>query len=177
MVVGAVIVVLLVRTFLFQAFYIPSGSMEPTLKVHDRVLVNKLSYKVHSVHRGDIVVFDRPTCQSKDTPGWATCGESATIKDLIKRVVALPGETISLRDGAVVVDGRRLTEGYVHGQTTEPICAFPRQSYKVPEGDVFVMGDNRHNSTDSRCFGPIPKSKIVGRAFIRVWPLGRIAFL
>jgi signal peptidase I len=143
------------------------------------VIVNKLSYKFHDVNRGDIVVFDRPTCKGSDVPGWATCAESDKIKDLIKRVIALPGDTIELRDGRVWINGRDLSESYVHGQTTDPICAFPSNpaKYTVPKGDVFVMGDNRHNSTDSRCFGPIHTSRIVGRAFIRVWPLGRVAFL
>jgi len=184
-IVGALLVVVVIRTFLFQAFYIPSPSMYPTLKVGDRVLVNKLSYEAHGVHRGDLVVFDRPTCKGKERPTWATCTEGGEIKDLIKRVIALPGDTYELRDGAVYINGQKLHEPYVAKEATGvqkqslPICLFPTASFKyvIPDGDVFVMGDNRTNSTDSRCFGPIPKSSIVGRAFIRVWPVSRIAFL
>ena len=181
-IVGALVVVVVIRAFLFQAYYIPSPSMYPTLHDGDRVMVNKLSYKVHGVHRGDIVVFNRPNCKGKELPSWATCNEGNEIKDLIKRVIGLPGDTIELRSGTVYVNGRALKESYVfkdangHAVQSLPICAFPG-SYKVPDGDVFVMGDNRTNSTDSRCFGPIHKSTIVGRAFIRVWPLGRIGFL
>lgn len=177
-IVGALVVVLVVRAFLFQAFYIPSASMEPTLRINDRVLVNKLSYKLHGVHRGDLVVFDRPDCKGAEMPAWASCNEASNIKDLIKRVIALPGDTITFRDGHVYIDGKLLKESYVHGKPTQPLACAPfPPSYTVPKGDVFVMGDNRDNSTDSRCFGPIRKSSIVGRAFIRVWPLGRIAFL
>lgn len=174
--VGAVIVVVVVRTFFVQAFYIPSASMQPTLRKNDRVLVNKLSYTLHSVHRGDVVVFDRPSCDAANTPVWASCEATGQIKDLIKRVVGLPGDTITVQDDHVLVDGKRLSEPYTHGLPTRLICSFPG-TYRVPKGDVFVMGDNRTNSTDSRCFGPISEKIIVGRAFVRVWPLSRIGFL
>ncbi|MEO9224176.1 MAG: signal peptidase I [Acidimicrobiales bacterium] len=176
---GALILVVVVRAFFFQAFFIPSASMESTLKVHDRVLVNKLSYKFHSVHRGDIVVFTRPTCDHKEhpqLPTWALC--TSEDKNLIKRVIALPGETIELRDGAVYIDGRKLKEPYVHGEpsNTANCLAFPG-TYRIPKGFVFVMGDNRTDSADSRCFGPIPKGTIEGRAFVLIWPLNRLALL
>jgi signal peptidase I len=161
-VVAALLAALLIKTFLLQAFYIPSDSMNPTLVTGDRVLVNKLSYHFHDVHRGDIVVFKRP-------PGE----NDPTIKDLIKRVIGLPGETIEGRDGQIVVDGRVLNESYV--AKNSPMSDFaPR---KVPPGHYFVMGDNRGNSKDSRVFGPISKSLIVGRAFIRVWPISSISLL
>ena len=161
-VVGALIVALVVKTFLIQAFFIPSLSMYPTLDKGDRVLVNKLSYKLHDVHRGDLVVFERP-------PGQP----ASTIKDLIKRVVGLPGESIEARSGVVYIDGKRISEPYlVDGVTTENL---PRQ--KVPQGEVFVMGDNRGDSADSRVFGPIDEDSIVGRAFIRVWPIPDIHLL
>lgn len=171
---AALLVVLLLRTFLVQSFYIPSPSMEPTLKKNDRVLVNKLSYKLHAVHRGDVVVFSKPDCQQ--TPAWASCGATSADKDLIKRVIGLPGDTLSLRNGHVLVDGHRLKEPYTHGTQTYKICAFP-STYTIPAKQVFVMGDSRQNSTDSRCFGPIPDSKIVGRAFVRIWPPGRLGTL
>jgi signal peptidase I len=155
-IVGALLVALVVKTFLIQAFYIPSASMEPQLAIGDRVLVNKLSYRLHDVNRGDIVVFERP-------PGDAGDPE---IKDLIKRVVALPGETVSGRGGQIFIDDRPLREPYI-GQE-EIIADFGPT--KVPNGRVFVMGDNRDNSKDSRVFGPIKESIIVGRAFVRVWP-------
>ena len=105
-IVGALLVALLIKTFLLQAFYIPSRSMEPTLRIGDRVLVNKLSYKVHDINRGDIVVFERP----KDEPPDA-------IKDLIKRVIGLPGETVSTQNGQVYIDGRPLDEPYLPAGT------------------------------------------------------------
>ena len=161
-VVGALVVALVVKTFLIQAFFIPSLSMYPTLDKGDRVLVNKLSYKLHDVHRGDIVVFERPKGQP-----------ASDIKDLIKRVVGLPGESIEARSGHVYIDGKELDEPYlVDGVTTENL---PRQT--VPDGDVFVMGDNRGDSADSRVFGPIDEDTIVGRAFLRVWPIPDIGLL
>jgi signal peptidase I len=157
-IVGAVLAALLIKTFLLQAFYIPSASMEHTLEIRDRVLVNKLSYRLHDVHRGDLVVFERPK------------GEEGDVKDLIKRVVGLPGETVEGRDGQVYVDGTPLAEPYLSdGVTTS---SFP--VYKVPGGQVWVMGDNRSNSKDSRVFKSILESRIVGRAFIRVWPVTSI---
>ncbi len=160
--VGAVVVALVIKTFLFQAFYIPSVSMEPTLKVKDRVIVNKLSYDFHDVHRGDIVVFKSP-------PGE----ESATVKDLIKRVIALPGETVEAHNGRVLINGQTLEEPYlVDGVTTGEM-----EPHTVPAGHVWVMGDNRPNSKDSRFFGSIDEDLIVGRAFIRVWPLPKLSLL
>jgi signal peptidase I len=158
LVVLALVIALLIKTFLFQAFYIPSESMVPTLKVHDRVLVNKLSYKLHPVHRGDIVVFRSPPHAD---PG---------INDLVKRVIGLPGESVSGHDGHVYIDGKLLPESYLPaGMVTSDFgpIALGKDSY-------WVMGDNRINSKDSRSFGPITKSKIVGRVFLRIWPLNRL---
>ena len=141
MIGGALLVAFLIRTFLLAAFYIPSASMVPTLEEGDRVLVNKLSYKLHDVNRGDIVVFERP-------PGEPDNG----IKDLIKRVIALPGETVEGRDGQVVVNGRYLEEPYLD-EGPSP-TEFPPET--VEEGKVWVMGDNREVSVDSRYFHAIP---------------------
>jgi signal peptidase I len=159
---GALLVALIIKTFLFQAFYIPSASMEPTLKIGDRVLVNKLSYKVHEVNRGDLVVFERPPNEPE-----------TEIKELIKRVVALPGEEVQGKDGRVFVDDQPLPEDYLPDDvfTTDFGPLF------VPEDSVFVMGDNRGDSRDSRIFGPISEDLIVGRAFVRVFPVGDIGFL
>jgi signal peptidase I len=162
---GGIAIALLVEAFLIQAFWIPSPSMEPTLDVGDRVLVNKLSYKLHDVHRGDVVVFERP-------PGTST-GEDGEIQDLIKRVVAIGGDTIEGRQGDVYVNGELIDEDYLEPGT--PTDNLPLKT--IPEGHVFVMGDNRTNSEDSRIFGPIDEDVIVGRAFIRVLPITDIGWL
>jgi signal peptidase I len=161
LIAGALAIALIVKAFLFQAFYIPSASMDPTLKINDRVLVNKLSYKLHDVHRGDIVVFEKPP------------NEASNIKDLVKRVIALPGESVEGRGGHVWVNGRELDESYLRDSVTT--SRFPKR--KVPDGYVWVMGDNRPDSQDSRFFGPIKESSIVGRVFVRIWPVTRLGFL
>jgi signal peptidase I len=169
--VGALAVALLIKAFLLQAFYIPSPSMDPTLRVDDRVLVNKLSYRIGDVQRGDIIVFRKPE------------GEQGDIDDFIKRVIALPGETISFVDGDVFIGGLALSESYVNGAPSTTSQLIPgcdnsaTDSCLVPDNMVFVMGDNRLGSRDSRRFGPIEESSIIGRAFLKVWPLGDIGFL
>ena len=171
---GAVLLAVVVRTFLFQTFWIPSGSMADTLETNDRVLVNKLSYKFGDPSRGDVVVFERPP------------GETGTIKDLIKRVVALPGEHISIHDGSVWIDGSEVNESYTQGKPSDPMveCSGGAnagietpEGLLIPKGHVFVMGDNRTNSHDSRCFGPIDEDLIVGRAFLIIWPPSKVGGL
>src|SRR5262245_45776449 len=158
---GALVIALLIKTFLFQAFYIPSESMVPTLKTNDRVLVNKLSYKLHDVNRGDIVVFEAPE------------GEEGA-EDLVKRVIGLPGEDVSgCGKGKVCIDDRRLDEPYLPDDVAT--SQFP--SVHVPADTVFVMGDNRNFSKDSRSFGPIDQDTIVGRVFVRIWPPNRLGLL
>jgi signal peptidase I len=164
---GALLVALIVRTFLIQAFWIPSASMEPTLQEGDRVLVNKLSYDLHDVHRFDVIVFTRP-----DEPSAVPHPEDE-IPDLIKRVIGLPGDTIEARDGVVYINDEPIKEPYLAPDT--PTNDLPRQT--VPKGHVFVMGDNRTNSHDSRRFGAIKESSIVGRAFVRIYPLDDIGGL
>ncbi|HEX5094625.1 MAG TPA: signal peptidase I, partial [Acidimicrobiia bacterium] len=141
--VTAVAIAIIIKTFLVQAFYIPSGSMLPTLQENDRVLVNKLSYKMHDVHRGDIVVFEAP-------PGM----EQRDIKDLVKRVVGLPGDDVSLHDGQVYINGKALDEDYLPGgpaQTPSEACSGHTETdWKIPDNAIFVMGDNRTASQDSR---------------------------
>jgi signal peptidase I len=170
----AVVVAVLLRTFVVQTFFIPSGSMEPTLQVGDRILVNKLSYHLHGVGRGDIVVFSRPPNEN--------CG-GPEVNDLVKRVIGLPGETISVSGGHVFVDGRRLDESWLPSAEQGVTKAGPSgtaysldQSYRVPSNDYFVMGDNRTDSCDSRFWGPITKSLIVGKVEMRVWPVSSIGF-
>lgn len=173
-VVGAVVVALLIKTFVIQAFYIPSESMKPTLEIGDRVLVNKLSYHLHDVNRGDVVVFERPD------------GETADIKDLIKRVIGLPGDTLVIQDNKIYINGQALNEPYLPpNSVTQPGPGGATWSHrctqddpcKIPADSIWVMGDNRTNSKDSRYFGPIPESKIVGRAFVIVWPFNRFGGL
>jgi signal peptidase I len=170
---GALLVAFVIKTFLFQAFYIPSESMTPTLHVNDRVLVNKLSYRLHDVNRGDIVVFEAPE-------------QDEGIKDLVKRVVGLPGETVELRDGSVYIDGKLLDESYLpDGVQTQPRgdfdngCEPPVENTTciVPAGSYLVLGDNRADSKDGRDIGPIKESDIVGRVFLRIWPLDDLGFL
>jgi signal peptidase I len=161
-IVGALVVALVVKTFLVQAFYIPSESMLPTLEVGDRVLVNKLSYEFGDVDRGDVVVFDRPGGPGPDG-----------IAELIKRVVALPGETVEARDNQVFVDGEPLDEGYLRLDAVTSDFG----PEVVPEGHVWVMGDNRAASDDSRRFKAIPLDDIVGRAFLTIWPAAEVGTL
>jgi signal peptidase I len=169
-IVAALLAAFLIKTFLLQAFYIPSESMDPTLKIGDRVLVNKLSYKMHAVHRGDIVVFKRPPAEQGGDP---------TIKDLIKRIVGMPGETVQGKQGHIWItpatggDAHELNEPYLPAGITT--FDFPAQ--KIPANAYWVMGDNRPRSKDSRYFGAIGKNLLVGRAFIRVWPITSIHLL
>jgi signal peptidase I len=155
---GALLVALVIQATLFQAFYIPSESMETTLVEGDRVLVNKLADSTSDISRGDVIVFERPP---EEAP--------SEIQDLIKRVVGLPGDTVEGRDGIVYVNGEPLDEDYLD----DGIVTSPFSAVVVPDGELFVMGDNRGNSRDSRFFGPIDGDLIVGRAFVIVWPLGR----
>jgi len=158
---GALLIAFLIQRFLFQPFFIPSGSMEPTLAIDDRVLVNKLSYRLHEVHRGDIVVFER----SADEPG--------AIRDLIKRVVAVGGDTVESKGDVLYVNDQPVNEPY--RKSSDLGGAVTRIT--IAPNEVFVMGDNRTSSGDSRVFGPISEDRIVGRAFVKFWPLGDLGFL
>ena len=159
--VGAVLVALVLRALLFQAFWIPSESMEMTLQVDDRVLVNKVSYRLHDVNRGDVVVFERPDY------------EQGQIRDLIKRVIGLGGDVVEGEDNAIYINGERLIEPYLLPETFTGDFG----PVEVPEGHVFMMGDNRTQSFDSRFFGTVDTDKIVGRAFVLFWPLDRVGAL
>jgi signal peptidase I len=162
LVAASLAVALVVRGFLIQAFYIPSESMVPTLVKNDRVLVNKLSYKLHDVHRGDIVVFKAP-------PGAAT----AEVKDLIKRVVGLPGETIEGRNGSIFINEKPLDEPYLQPDVRSR--DFPPE--KIPPDKIYVLGDNRQDSRDSTFFHAVDEGAIVGRAFVKIWPLNDLGLL
>ena len=184
--VSAAVLAFLLKTLVAQAFYIPSGSMLPQLQINDRVVVSKLAYRLHDPRRGDIVVFDCPAVScvnEKHSDGGAKgvlrkLAEGVGViqpstEEFIKRVVGLPGETVEGKDGVVYVDGRRLVEPYLPPNTITSDFA----PVKVPAKHLWVMGDNRTNSSDSRVFGPIPDSTVVGRTVVRVWPPGEASFL
>lgn len=173
-------IALLVKTFLVQAFWIPSESMEDTLKINDRVLVSKMSYRFGDPRQGDVVVFIAPP--GEDIPEPASSASRALFnrlglgskdKDLIKRVIATGGQTIQIKGGRTYVDERQVAEPYRKDQTPLPDYG----PYKVPPDALFVMGDNRFQSHDARAFGAIKESSVVGRAFVRIWPLGRLGSL
>lgn len=151
-----------VRTFVAEARYIPSTSMLPTLKINDRLLIEKVGYRFTSPERGDIVVFS-PT---------ETLRKNGYDQAFIKRVIGLPGETISVSGGVVTVDGEALTENYL---ADEPDYDFGPVT--VPEGHYLVLGDNRNNSYDSHYWGFLPRQNIIGRAAVRFWPLGRMSII
>lgn len=174
----------MVKAFLAQAFFIPSESMEPQLVTGDRVVVSRLSYELHEPRRGDVVVFDDPTVLEVEDRSLlpVRLGRDALEalgvveprgRELIKRVVGLPGEAISSDGRGVLVDGRPLLEPYLD----DDVVTDPFPQVRVPEGHVFVMGDSRRNSKDSRRFGPVEAERIVGRAIARVWPPQRAAWL
>ena len=171
--VVALVVALGIRTYVLQQFYISGPSMETTLYQPNRVLVNKLSYRLHDVNRGDVVVFDRVTSN----------GESIQHDDLIKRVIGLPGEKISISKCVVYVNKVALKEPYLDSRDTEQEdlnerCRQPDMAeLVVPAKQVFVLGDNRPQSMDSRMFGSVDKNRIVGRAFVVLWPLSRWRWL
>jgi len=182
----AVLIAFMLKTLVAQAFFIPSGSMRSQLVEGDRVLVSKISYVLHEPRRGDIVVFDSPA--EEDTGGGAlpvrfirgifeAMGLARPAEEeFIKRVIALPGETVDIRDGRVFVDGRELVEPYLDEGTVTTPSGVPLP-VTVPDDHLWVMGDSRANSSDSRAFGPIDEESIVGRAILVVWPPGRAKFI
>jgi signal peptidase I len=159
LVVSFVLVFGFVRPFVVEAFWIPSASMVPTLKYGDRVLVNKFIYRFTEPERGDVIVFKSVQDDQQD---------------LIKRVVGVSGDEVAVRGGRLFVNGERQREPYVNKKLPDRSFAAPTT---VPGNHVFVMGDNRANSQDSRVFGPVPKENIEGKAFLRFWPPGRIGLL
>lgn len=147
-----------IKSFLVQPFVIPSGSMEPTIAVGNRVLAEKIAYRfVRGPRQGDIVVFDDPEAQ---------------LPELIKRVIAVGGQTVDLKNGSVYVDGVKQNEPYTYGKPSVPLDPEIKFPVTIPAGYVWVMGDNRTNSGDSRVFGPVPVSSIRGHAVWTYWPPG-----
>jgi len=179
-----------IQAFLIKPYRIPSPSMEPTLNVGQRVLVNRLGNDFNDPHVGEIVVFHPP--HGADD-GQGICGDPHTgqstpqpcdlptqqesSQNFIKRVVAGPGDSISIRDGHVVRNGKLQTEPFIRPCVTgDQNCSFPRP-IMIPAGEWFMMGDNRGQSDDSRFWGPVPKKWIIGGAFATYWPPDRIGFL
>ena len=158
----AIVLTLIIRTFVVQAFKIPSGSMRPTLLEGDKLFVNKFIYRFEDPKRGDIVVFKYPEDPKKD---------------FIKRLVALGGETVEIRDGKIYVDGKVLEDEksfkkfYYYNH--DPFGG-PDEKIKVPENSFYVLGDNSANSTDSRFWGFVPKKNMLGKAIFRWWPPKRV---
>lgn len=154
------------RQFVIAPYEIPSGSMETTIMTSDRIFSEKVSYYSRDVQQGDIVTFEDPEVEGRT---------------LIKRVIAVGGQTVDLQDGVVYVDGEPLSEDYTHGLPSYPLTPANGVSisypYTVPEGYLWVMGDNRTNSADSRYFGAVPSSNVTGRACFIYWPLNRIGVL
>jgi signal peptidase I len=185
LVVVALIVAFLLKTFVAQAFYIPSGSMEPQLHVGDRVVVSKLAYRLHPPRRGDIVVFpapDEPKPADDDVlpvrvakdllQGIGLAQPDET--ELIKRVIALPGETVEGHDGHVFINGQQLVEPYLPASVRMGDGFAP---VKILPNHVWMMGDNRDASADSRRFGQVDEGTIVGRAILKAWPPWDASFL
>ncbi|HEY5111813.1 MAG TPA: signal peptidase I [Acidimicrobiales bacterium] len=162
-VVVALAASLLIRTYCFQTFYIPSASMEPTLQIGDRLIVDKLSVEFGTINRGDIVVFKAPPSEN--------CG--AKVTDLIKRVIGLPGDHLTSKGNTIYVNGKPLKENWPH---TEPLGP-PIGNVTVAPNRYFMMGDNHSDSCDSRSWGTVPRSDMIGKAFVRIWPLSRIGSL
>ena len=169
----ALIIAFLIRGFALQQFYISGPSMESTMFQDNRVLVNKISYRLHDIHRGDVVVFDRVT----------TDGVAVQHDDLIKRVIGLAGDKISISKCVVSVNGKAIDEPYLNdydlAQTNlDDRCRIPEMAVTtVDSGHLFVMGDNRPQSFDSRMFGTIDEKLVVGRAFVIIWPIGSFHWL
>ena len=183
--VAIVVITTLLRTLVAQAFYIPSLSMSPQLEVQDRIVVSKLSYRLHAPRRGDIVVFDAPPQLEapKEPESLPTRAVRAVLEgvnvvkpiktEYVKRVIGIPGEQVVGRAGSVYVNDKLLVEPYLPpGLRTEDFGPVT-----VPANTLFVMGDNRGSSFDSRRFGPIERSSVVGRVVVKVWPLGDACWL
>ena len=157
----AVVISVVLNLFVVQVTEVRQRSMELTLEQNDRVLVSKLDYRFGTPQRGDIVVFNPPT--------------DSTIP-YVKRVIAVGGDTIDLRDGKVYVNGKLIEYAATRGQPTTPQAATIRFPFTVPEGAIFVLGDNRQSSSDSRTFGSVPVGNIIGKVILRFWPFDRLVF-
>ncbi|ELS02174.1 signal peptidase I [Xenococcus sp. PCC 7305] len=160
----ALAIALLIRVFVAEPRFIPSGSMLPTLEIGDRLVVEKVSYHFQPIHRGDIIVFQPP--QQLLSRGYETN------QAFIKRAIAKGGDTVAVREGIVYVNNQPLAEDYI-----AQLPQYNMPLVKVPEGNLFVMGDNRNNSNDSHIWGFLPETNIIGQAVFRFWPFDRIGSL
>ena len=167
-IVVALVVSVRLRTFAFQTFFIPSGSMEPTLLVGDRIVVDKLAVDWGRINRGDILVFKAPPTEN--------CG-GAPVTDLVKRVIGLPGDSLYSVGDTIYVNKKPLKEGWSHLEPLGSPIASAGDPIVVGANRYFMMGDNHSNSCDSRMWGTITRSEVIGKAFFRVWPLDRLGFL
>lgn len=173
-IVGAVVIVFLIKAYVVNPYRIPSSSMEPTLHCarpgagclahfSDRVLANRFIYHFRSPHRGEIIVFKTPPLAAQ------RCGAGGTF---VKRLVGLPGETVSEQNGYVYINGRKLNEPYIKPDRRDSESG----TWRVPRGGYFFMGDNRAQSCDSRVWGSVPRHNIIGGVFFIYWPPSRISF-
>lgn len=197
----AFFIAIIIKTFLVQAFFIPSGSMIPTLRVGDRVLVEKISYRLHDPRRGDVIVFARDILGPQPDVPWYQDARNfmrelvglpvGDEEDFIKRVVALGGDTIRYQGNprTLFVNDEKVDQPFINRGIDRSSPTLTDQDCKrlnmevsgegclVPAGRVFVMGDNRGNSQDSRFLGPIEEEKIIGRGFVVIWPLSHLGSL
>ncbi|MFO7300441.1 MAG: signal peptidase I [Actinomycetes bacterium] len=179
--ITALVIAILIKTFLFQPFYIPSESMLPTIHINDRVMVNKLTTRFGEPDRFDIVVFTDPAAPELEESFFESVrravleaiGISVHQEDLIKRVIGLPGETLEIRGNRVHIDGVPLEEPYLPPGVTMPDFG----PVTLGPDEVFLMGDNRNFSMDSRVFGPVPVDDLIGEAFMIIWPPSRVGGL
>ena len=178
LIIAALAIAVVIKTFFFQAFWIPSSSMEDTLLINDRVMVNKLAYRVGDLQRGHVVVFDDPRggavpqealLEATQRNIREAVGLSVPRTEFIKRVIGLPGERVEIVDNQVLIDGVPIYEPYLKNGSLMPDFG----PVVVPAGEMFVMGDNRNSSQDSRYFGSVSTDTVVGRAFVIMWPPSR----
>ena len=183
----ALVIVLVVNLFVAQATRVEGQSMEPNLHNNQRLIIEKISYRFQSPTRGDIVVIKAPFFESVPITtrfaAWlATLVRQAPSlvlpEPLIKRVIGLPGETIETRAGRVFINGQELVEPYTSALTFQPSMSINDMSPRViSPGHMFVLGDNRPNSNDSRSFGEVPLTDVIGHAWLRYWPVSQLGLL
>ena len=175
-IVGAIAIVLAIKAWVVNPYRIPSSSMEPTLhcarpgsgceaRFSDRVLANRFIYHFRKPHRGDIIVFKTPPLAEEK------CGAGGTF---VKRLIALPGETWQEKNGFIYIDGKKLIEPYIKPDRRDTGTSYPAR--KIPNGEYFMMGDNRSQSCDSREWGPVPRKNLIGEVFAVHWPPNRLGF-
>jgi signal peptidase I len=188
LVVIAVVLASIVRAFLGQAYWIPSESMVPTLKERDRVIVSRISFKLGDPKRGDIIVFQNPGFVDRGRKDPISKGARNVLelvgigqpkdKYYIKRAIGMPGDKLSIHDNRVYVNGKELPEPWLEKDVfTDDIGEYGGVEMVIPKGKYFMMGDNRDRSSDSRVFGLVDRSAMVGRAFVRIYPFSRFGGL